>query len=163
MQFKYVSLAALAATASAQSMMMNLTATLANNTNLSSLTTYLAVLPSSILTMLETENNVTLLAPSNAAFAAFLNSSAGAAISLNNTAAIEAVLLYHVLNGTYDSSAIMATPSFIPTMLNNTAYSNVTGGQRVEAELIGSSVTFLSGLLANSTVTQAVGALSGMD
>ena len=163
MQFKYLSFAALAATASAQSMMMNLTATLANNTNLSSLTTYLAVLPSSILTMLETETNVTLLAPSNAAFAAFLNSSAGAAVSLNDTAAIEAVLLYHVLNGTYDSSAIKTTPSFIPTMLNNTAYSNVTGGQRVEAELIGSNVTFFSGLLANSTVTQAVGALSGMD
>lgn len=35
-------------------------------------------------------------------------------------------------------------------------YANVSGGQRVEAFRSGDKVTFISGLLANSTVTQAV-------
>ena len=155
MHFKYLSLAALAATASAQST-MNLTGTLAGNSNLTNLTTYLGFLGAPFQTQLANMKNVTILAPSNKAFAAFLNSSMGAAIKLNNTAAIQAVLLYHVLNGTYNSSAIKTTPSFIPTMLNNSTYSNVTGGQRVEAMTVGSNVTFVSGLLTHSNVIQAV-------
>ena len=155
MQFKYLPLAALAATASAQST-MNLTATLAGNGNLTNLTSYLGFLGTPFQTQLAGLKNVTLLAPSNQAFANFLNSSAGAAIKINDTAAIQAVLMYHVLNGTYDSSAIKTTPAFIPTMLNNKAYSNVTGGQRVEAMRMGTNVTFVSGLLAHSNVTQAV-------
>ena len=79
------------------------------------------------------------------------------AISLNDTTAIEAILSYHVLAGTYPASDITSTPAFIPTLLNNTAYSNVTGGQVVEAVAQGTSVEFYSGLLANSTVTTAVG------
>lgn len=153
MQLKYLSLAALAATASAQSA-MTLNATLSNNTNLTNLTTYLNLL--GIAPQLANMKNVTLLAPSNQAFAKFLNSSMGAALKANDTAAISAVLMYHVLNGTYASSAIKTTPAFIPTMLTNKAYSNVTGGQRVEAMLMGQNVTFTSGLLTQSHVTQAV-------
>lgn len=155
MQFKYLPLAALAAAASAQST-LNLTAALAGNNNLTNLTSYLGFLGAPFVTQLQDLKNVTLLAPSNRAFAAFLNSSAGAAIKLNDTAAIQAVLTYHVLNGTYSSSAITTTPAFIPTLLNNKAYTNVTGGQRVEAIATGTNVTFVSGLLAHSNVIQAV-------
>ena len=154
MQFKYLSLAALAAGASAQT--MNLTATLMSNANLTNLTSYVSLFPS-LLSSLSMATNITILAPSNDAFAAFLNSSAGMAVGLNDTTAIEAILSYHVLNGTYPASSIMSTPAFIPTMLNNPAYSNVTGGQVVEAVAQGTSVEFYSGLLANSTVTTAVG------
>ena len=154
MQFKYLSLAALAAGAFAQT--MNLTATLMSNADLTNLTSYVSLFPS-LLSQLSMATNITILAPSNEAFAAFLNSSAGMAISsLNDTTAIEAILSYHVLNGTYPASSIMSTPAFIPTMLNNPAYSNVTGGQVVEAVTQGTSVEFFSGLLANSTVTTAV-------
>jgi len=57
--------------------------------------------------------------------------------------------------GTYFASQIVAIPAFIPTMLTNMTYANVTGGQRVEAELASGNVTFFSGLLQNTTVSQA--------
>jgi len=73
----------------------------------------------------------------------------------NDTAAIQALLMYHVLNGTYPASAVKATPAFLPTLLNSSMYANVTGGQVVEAVTQGTSVEFYSGLLQNSTVTTA--------
>ncbi|KAL9104363.1 MAG: hypothetical protein Q9187_008912 [Circinaria calcarea] len=152
MQSKLLSLVALAATVSGQS----LTSVLGNNTELSNLT---SLVPPSILSTLLTAQNITILAPSNAAFAKLINSPAGAALAANDTAAIQALLMYHVLNGTYYASAINSTPTFPPTMLSDTAYTNVTGGQRVEAIAQGNNVTFFSGLLQNSTVTQAVSRL----
>ena len=100
--------------------------------DLTNLTTYVSLFPD-LLTQLSMATNVTILAPSNEAFAAFLNSSVGAALATNDTAAIEAVLMYHVLNGTHPAASIMSTPAFVPTMLTNTVYANVTGGQVVEA------------------------------
>ena len=41
-------------------------------------------------------------------------------------------------------------------MLNQSMYTNVTMGQFVEGIKMGDNVTFYSGLIANSTVTQAV-------
>ena len=152
MQFKLLSVAALAATASAQT--MNLTATLMNNSMLSNLTSYVSLFPS-VLSSLESATNITILAPSNAAFSMLLNSSAGMALA-NNTAAIQAILTYHVLNGTYYASNITSNATFVPTMLTNPTYANVTGGQRVEAITEGMNVTFFSGLLQNATVMQAV-------
>lgn len=153
MQFKYLSLAALAATASAQN--MNLTSVLTGDPDLSNLTSYVSLYPQ-LLMQLSNATNITILAPSNEAFSKFMNSPMGAAIKANDTALIQSVLMYHVLNGTHDASSIMKTPSFIPTMLNNPMFANVTGGQRVEALMAGKNVTFFSGLLANSTVTKAV-------
>lgn len=152
MQFKLLPLAALAATASAQT--MNLTATLMNNSMLSNLSSYVNAFPS-ISSTLGMAKNITILAPSNDAFAMLLNSSAGMMLA-NNTAMIQALLTYHVLNGTYDASMITNNATFIPTMLTDTMYSNVTGGQRVEAVMEGMNATFFSGLLQNVTVTQAV-------
>lgn len=150
MQYKLLSLAAMAATASAQ--MMNLTAALASNPNLKSLTAFSSYFPAS----LAMAQNITILAPSDQAFAKFLNSSAGKAVAANDTAAIQAVLTYHVLNGSYQASMFSSNATFVPTNLNNMAYSNVTGGQRVEAVMVGQNVSIFSGLLQNSTVTQAV-------
>ena len=49
----------------------------------------------------------------------------------------------------------MATPSFVPTHLTDMMFANVTGGQRVEAMNTAGNVTFTSGLLSTSTVSQA--------
>ncbi|MCJ1341642.1 hypothetical protein MMC09_006938 [Bachmanniomyces sp. S44760] len=153
MQYALLSLAALAATATAQT--MNLTAALTSNPQLSNLTTYVSLFPD-LLTQLGSASNITILAPSNDAFAKFLNSSTGGGdIKSNDTSAIQAILTYHVLNGTYPASSIKSMPAFVPTMLTMPAYANVTGGQRVEALLDGMNVTFFSGLLQNSTVTTA--------
>jgi len=156
MQFKHLSFAALAAMASAQST-MNLTAALGSNPDLSSLTTVVAANPQ-LLAMLSNATNITILAPSNMAFSKMSNGSMGS--MTNNTNLVQALLSYHVLNGTHNSSSIGNMTSFIPTMLTNPMYANVTGGQRVEALMTGKNVTFFSGLQANSSVTQAVRLLS---
>ena len=153
MHYKYLSLAALAAGASAQT--MNLTAALMSSPDLTNLTSYVSLFPD-LLSQLSMAQNVTILAPSNEAFATFLNSSAGSAITSNDTAAIQALLMYHVLNGTHPAASIMSTPAFVPTMLTNMMYTNVTGGQVVEAVTQGMDVEIYSGLLMNSTVTTPV-------
>ncbi|KAL9603537.1 MAG: hypothetical protein Q9179_002154 [Wetmoreana sp. 5 TL-2023] len=84
-----------------------------------------------------------------------MNTSAATALASNDTSAIQALLSYHILNGTYSASAVTETPAFIPTLLNNSAYANVTGGQVVEVVKQGDNVLFYSGLLANASVTTA--------
>ncbi|KAL8924105.1 MAG: hypothetical protein Q9208_004242 [Pyrenodesmia sp. 3 TL-2023] len=105
--------------------------------------------------MLGSLSNVTILAPSNDAFNKFMRTPAAVALTSGDNAAISALLMYHILNGTYPASAVTETPAFIPTMLNNTAYTNVTGGQVVEALRQEDNVVFYSGLVMNSTVTTA--------
>jgi len=69
---------------------------------------------------------------------------------------LTALLTYHVLNGTYLAGDITSTPAFVPSFLQNTSFTNVTGGQRVEAVRNGSDISFFSGLLEKSTVTTGV-------
>ena len=64
--------------------------------------------------------------------------------------------MYHILNGIYMSSSITNIPMFLQTQLTDTKYSNVTGGQVVEAVMYNDNVVFYSGLKKSSTVTQAV-------
>jgi uncharacterized surface protein with fasciclin (FAS1) repeats len=152
MQIKKLFPLALATTASAQGM-MNLTAALSSVPELSQLTSTLGLF-SELAAGLSMMPNLTLLAPSNDAFKALMASPMAAA--LNDTSLIQAVLQYHVLNGTYYAANVTETPAFIPTALMNTSYTNVTGGQVVEAVVMGGKVMFHSGLLMASTVTQAV-------
>ncbi|QDS71026.1 hypothetical protein FKW77_008094 [Venturia effusa] len=148
---KLLSFAALVSAASAQS--SGLAETLAGNQQTSQLAGLVGTLPG-ITEQLSSLQNITLLAPSNAAIAALLNSSAGAGLA-SNPGLLQAVLTYHVLNGSYLAGDIPSTPAFVPSALVDPTYANVTGGQRVEAIRSGSNVTFYSGLLANSSVTQA--------
>lgn len=103
---------------------------------------------------LSSAQNITILAPSNEAFASVGNETLGALTS--NEGLLTALLQYHVLNGTILSSAITNQSQFVPTLLTNELFTNVTGGQVVEAVATGDNVTFFSGLLSNSSVTQAV-------
>jgi uncharacterized surface protein with fasciclin (FAS1) repeats len=152
MTFQALWLAALAAPASA---LLNLTATLANQTDLSNLTSFISYLQP-VLSVLSSATNITILAPSNQAFTSYLNSSASTALANNNTALVDALLDYHVIRGTYNASTITKQASFLHTDLTTSRYANVSNGQVVEGIVIGSNVTFFSGLLANSTVTTAV-------
>jgi uncharacterized surface protein with fasciclin (FAS1) repeats len=125
---------------------------LAGNSNVSSLVSLLKSQPS-LLTALGGASNITILAPSNNALGTVLNSTAGAALA-SDPGAVQALLQYHVLNGTYAASAITNTSQFIPSLLTNTSYTNVTGGQVVQALSVNGTATFFTGLLANSTVSQ---------
>ncbi|KAL8730079.1 MAG: hypothetical protein Q9166_004278 [cf. Caloplaca sp. 2 TL-2023] len=156
---KLFSIAALAATALAQnatnsSSTPSLVDLLGATSSLSTLTTAVQGVPG-LAEMLGSASNLTILAPSNEAFEKFMSTPAAAALAANDTDAIQAVLTYHILNGTYPASAVTETPAFIPTMLNNSAYANVTGGQVVEAVQQGDNVLFYSGLLSNASVTTA--------
>jgi hypothetical protein len=66
------------------------------------------------------------------------------------------LLYYHVINGTYYASNFSSTPAFAPTLLTNATYSNVTGGQVVEAVVENGGVSIYSGARENSTVVTPV-------
>lgn len=150
---KALTIAALAAAATAQQG-RNLTAALASLPQLSNLTTYLQLYPA-VVSQLSTAQNVTLLAPSNAAFAKLMNSSAAGA--LNDTQLIESTFLYHVLNGTFFASAVKETPQFIPTYLGpQTNETLLKPAAVVECLKVGNDVKIFSGILTESTVTSAV-------
>ena len=147
MHTKALTLAALAATAVAQGT-QNLTAALSSSPQLSNLTTYLGAVPG-LVSQLSGLTNITLLAPNNAAFTELLSSPAGAALTGGDQAAIQALFSYHVLNGTYAS---FNKTQFVPTALMPPMFTNVTGGQVVEAVPSGGMVSFFSGGLMNSSV-----------
>lgn len=131
----------------------DLTQILMSQPSLSNLTTYLQLYPN-ILSELSSMSNITVLAPSNQAFMAALNSSTSNTFSANMTDAITALFSYHVLNGTYNNFTNM--PEFVTTALMPGTYANVTGGQAVEAiassNMTNATTTFFSGLLQKSTV-----------
>jgi transforming growth factor-beta-induced protein len=74
---------------------------------------------------------------------------------------ITALLQYHVLNGSVPASAFTTSAQFIPTLLTNTSFSNVTGGQVVMGMLSGKTVEVFSGLKEKSTVTTSDVMFSG--
>ena len=153
MQFKDIYLLGLASYAVAQNTTGSLNSTLSSNSDLSNLTSILSANPA-LLQALGGAQNITILAPSNEAFAQLTNSSGAEA--LTNADVVAALLQYHVLNGSYTAAQITNSSVFVPTLLTNATYSNVTGGQVVQAVKVGNETVFYSGLLQNSTVTTAV-------
>jgi uncharacterized surface protein with fasciclin (FAS1) repeats len=146
-----VALAVVAARAQSE---MNLTSLIKSNSNLSALGTLLSAYPN-ITTSLASARNVTLFAPNNDAFQA-LNSSGLLTQAASQPGLVEALLNYHVVQGTVYAENITETPVFPHTLLNNTMYSNVTGGQVVECRLEGQTVEIVSGFKSVANVTQAV-------
>jgi uncharacterized surface protein with fasciclin (FAS1) repeats len=132
----------------------SLNATLSGNERLSNSTTFLGLVPE-LLNSLSNAPNITILALSNEAFTGLANSGLSEAYA-NDPELLAAVLQYHVLNGTFTSNQISNTSTFIPTFLQNQIYSNVTGGQVVEAIMIDNDTIFYSELLQNTTVSQTV-------
>jgi hypothetical protein len=65
-------------------------------------------------------------------------------------------LNYHIVKGIFPSGTFSTTPVFAPTMLNDSTYANVTGGQRVELVERNGVATVLTGLKNPSKVVQAV-------
>merc|ERR1712032_705910 len=136
---------------SGSSGMMNLTALLSSTDSLSSLNDLVGNYPD-FAAALASREDATILAPSNDALETLMNSDA--ASMLDNDQFVQALLNYHVINGTVYASNITQTPIFAPTYLNSSMYSNVTGGQVVEARREDGGVQFVSGLKQISTVAQ---------
>lgn len=121
--------------------------------DVSSLATLVGALPE-LASFLLNATDITILAPTNDAFAKF-QKTVGAGLKANDTALIEALLSYHVLQQAVPSSDFSDTPAFVPTLLTS-PYANVTGGQVVEGALNGSDVIITSGLKSTSKVVKAV-------
>lgn len=68
------------------------------------------------------------------------------------------MLEYHILQGTRAAADLVpGAPVFIPTLLTDSTFTNVTGGQNVvNVEQAGDVVVFVSGQGSRSTVVQKV-------
>ncbi|KAJ9640644.1 hypothetical protein H2204_003273 [Knufia peltigerae] len=66
-----------------------------------------------------------------------------------------ALLQYHCVNGTHPSAGFGLEPTFAPTLLSNSSYANVTGGQVVDITSQNGKPTILSGVKAASEVVEA--------
>lgn len=125
-------------------------ASLLNSTSsLSSLANFITTQAPDVLTTLANASNVTLLAPNNDAF-----SNLSSAPS-NQPGFAQALLTYHVIQGSFSAAQLTAGTAFSPTLLTDTAYTNVTGGQVVETTPLDDTVAVYSGLFTHSTVVQA--------
>ena len=113
---------------------------------------------------LASASNITIFAPTNAAFAAVpRNVPEGEAIEWkNDTIAVGALLANHVFKGVYPSSVITDIPTFAQTLLDGSyinyrqPFGNFTGGMYNGLVKNGKDVCVLSGEQTISTVTQAV-------
>ncbi|KAL1591689.1 hypothetical protein SLS60_011688 [Paraconiothyrium brasiliense] len=136
---------------------------LASQADLSTLLELVGLVPG-LADTLSAASNITIVAPTNEAFAAVpRNVPEGEAIEQkNDTIAIGALLANHVFKGVYPSDVITDIPTFAQTLLNSSyiiprqPFSNFTGGQYNGLVKNGDDVCILSGEQTISTVTEPV-------
>jgi len=123
---------------------------LASYTQLSKVAAYVSA-SQALSTQFTAADGYTFLAPSDAAIQTWLSGFTTAVPQ----AYLEATLQYHLLQGRYLTASIANSSTLIPTRLTNELFTNVTGGQRLEATNNG-GVQFLSGAKAISRVVTKV-------
>ncbi|OHW89480.1 beta-ig-h3 fasciclin [Colletotrichum incanum] len=146
----------------------DLAALLASQDDLSTLLE-LVSLVDGLADTLSSASNITVIAPTNQAFASVPRDiPEGEAIELrNDTIAIGALLANHVFRGVYPSDVITNIPTFAQTLLDDSyitarqPFSNFTGGAYNGLVRNGDDVCILSGELTISTVTEADITLGG--
>ena len=152
-------LLSLAAAQTAWAQTQSLTDVLASqNATLSTLISLLGQQPELVSALSSIESGITILAPSDAAFTTLLSDPAVAARVESESGFVPALVSYHVLNGTFYASDFTSSqrPLFVPTLLTDTAYTTVSGGQRVEARTEDGSVVVVTGNDAKATVQATV-------
>ncbi|KAK1758449.1 hypothetical protein QBC47DRAFT_358299 [Echria macrotheca] len=130
-----------------------------NSNTLSTLTSLLQTVPDIVQT-LSTAQNVTILAPSNDAFARLMARNPRSTELTRNPRLLAGVLQYHVLQGKIAANEITAVPKFPATLLMS-PFANVTGGQRVEVALVNNTALVFSGYKQPAMVVTADVAFSG--
>ena len=122
MHIKQLSVLALAGHALAQNT-PSLADALSATPELSQLGSVLQLVPE-LVQALSSAQNITILAPSNDAFSLVPNATLQGLTS--NTGQLAALLEYHVLNGTYRGADITNMTAFVPTLLTNPLFANVS-------------------------------------
>ena len=117
---------------------------LSSTKNLSSFSDALTKYNPDLLTQIGSSSSpITILAPSNAAFAKTIYYPViGPAFSHDDIGAIKAILDYHVVVGNHSSSSLLPTFQYFPTWLTNSSFTNVTDGQRVGGVMQGGTEMF---------------------
>ncbi|KAK5045258.1 hypothetical protein LTR84_009364 [Exophiala bonariae] len=141
---------------------LSITDALKGHAELSNLTYYLTK-SQDFVTWLGSRENITLLAPNNQAFKLLAGTADIANVEVDQDG-LEALLKYHLLNGTYSTFGSGEYES-IPSLLEQPDFTNVTGGQVVVAKASATSNTtrFYSGLKERSfTVGSAIQFKSGI-
>lgn len=112
---------------------------------------------------LSTSTNITILAPTNEAFASLpRNIPEGTAVQNRNATSVAALLSNHVFQGYYPSDVIGEIPTFAQTLVNSTfqsdnqPFSGFREGQYNGLIRNGGEVEVLSGELSVSRVVEAV-------
>ncbi|KAL2073016.1 hypothetical protein VTL71DRAFT_10340 [Oculimacula yallundae] len=134
--------AALVAVVAAQGQMSLMEVLLANNKTLGTLSGLIQVHPE-LLSNLTSTRNITILAPSNDAFSTYLNTPGGQSAAAN-PGTVQALLQYHVLQGAWVSGGL-TTGVYAKSMLVNSSFTNVTGGQVVHLSKMGEKLMASSG------------------
>ncbi|KIW66132.1 hypothetical protein, variant [Phialophora macrospora] len=98
------------------------------------------------------QGTFSVLVPNDQALAAFGDENPDLS---NDTEAVRALLEYHIANGTHPSATFGLQPLFVPTLLTNPDYTNVTGGQVVEFASQDNRSAVVSGLKAVSHLVEA--------
>ncbi|KAL8786073.1 MAG: hypothetical protein Q9213_002997 [Squamulea squamosa] len=130
----------------------DLTQLLQSNKNLSEFTTLLTSY-GDIYANLSFQSDVTILAPNNDAFNKIPYSSLGPAFEANQSQVVRSILQYHILPGLHPASRYNGSFSFDKTWLQNSTYTNVTGGQVVGGvQQAGNVNVYTSGLGTRSTL-----------
>jgi hypothetical protein len=141
----------------------DLAALLRSQNDLSTLLELVSLVPG-LAETLSSASNITILAPTNKAFADVPRDiPEGAAIEYrNDTISVSALLANHVFKGVYPSNVITDVPTFAQTLLNGSyitpqqPFTNFTGGAYNGLVKNGKDVCILSGEQTVSTVTAAV-------
>lgn len=133
----------------------NFTQVISGRPELSNLTTYLNN-TAGMNDMFNSARNVTVLVPSDDNFKDLVAANIEPSEPLANSALIDGILTYHIINGTYRAADITSQPKFLKTLLDNPTFENVRSGQVIKAVKDGDDTKFQSGLLRNSTTTTNV-------
>jgi transforming growth factor-beta-induced protein len=135
---------------------------LSSHKNLSTLKNVLSDSHPSLLSLIAAQpssNPITVLAPSNEAFAkTTYYPILGPAFDHGDVDAIQNILSYHVIAGYHPSTSLLPQFQYFPTWLSNGTFSNVTGGQRVGGVMqSGKQMVWTSGQSSRSIVTEPDG------
>lgn len=140
----------------------NLTAVLQSQPDLSQLAAALQLVPD-LATYVASGTNFTILAPVDSAFAAIPpDTQESVSLADQDPDGISTIIAYHVLNGSYPSTAFTEIPNYVPSVFNqsyaiyDTVRTNVTRGQNVGLVLNEGNATIISGELQTCNVIEAV-------
>lgn len=121
--------------------------------NLTEFTTLLNQYPD-VFKNISSMRDITLFAPSNDAMSKLNYSILAPAFSSGNVDFIRQLLYYHVSPGLHPTTSLTGNFQFLPSLLNNRTYTNVTSGQVIAAvEQAGNVSVAVTGLGSRSTLT----------